>query len=94
MYDKKLKHLKESTEKLNDKELTILLLSGITENCMKKGVQFSVSELILRLAMVVQKLVRDGIISRERGFDLAGSAAEIIGEFLTQQKNKEKEMND
>lgn len=94
MDDKKLKQLKESAEKLNDKELTILLLSGVTEDCIKKGVQFSVSELILRLAMVVQKLVRDGIISRERGFDLAASAAEIIGEFLTQQKNKEKEMND
>lgn len=90
MDDKKKQKLKEAADKLNNKQFTFLLFGEVVKKMDKDD--FTIAKAIVKLGLVVQTLVKEEIISEQRGIDMAVSASEIINEFF-EQRDKNTEMN-
>lgn len=90
MDDKKKQKLKEAADKLNNKQFTFLLFGEVVKKMDKDD--FTMAKAIVKLGLVVQALVKEEIISEQRGIDMAVSASEIINEFF-EQRDKNTEMN-
>ena len=82
--NEKLKELKKVVERTSDKDLTVMLMSEIMKTMSPET--FTIGKLIVALAVATQKLIEKGVITEERGINIASSAAIVVNDFFKQRK--------